>query len=333
MVAIWGTTWLAIKVSLHGMPPMTGVGFRFLIAGTVLYGLALVLRVDLRKHAPPLHLVLVLAVTMFGLNYALTYVAETRLASGLVAVLFGTLPFFVFGFAHHMVGERATLRKLLGTLLALGGVAVISLAGNVRGELLYVAAALAAAAASAFSTVYLKRHAANEPFATLPPAMLLAGGALAAFGAAFEHVTWAQALSPPSVLSLLYLAVGGSALAFYLNHWLLQRIDSGALGLSALMFPVIAVAAGALFGGEVFGVRDVAGAVLVLIGVWVALGGSRGAGALEAERAAYPARSGAPPIRRPGRLQFTRCREREADCGIARPTRRCESMQKLAARH
>ena len=271
-VLIWGTTWLGIKVSLHGMPPIFGAGVRFIIAGFILYGFALALRVDVRKEAPPLHLVAVLALTMFGLNYALTYIAETHLASGLVAVLFGTMPFFIFAFAHVLIGERADRRTIVGAVLALGGVAAISLVGNIRGDLLYIALALVATASSGFSNVYLKRFAAAPPLATLPPAMLLAGTGLAVLGLGFEHVDWHRASAPAPLAALAYLAVCGSAIAFSFNHWLLQRITSGAMGLSALMIPVIAVAVGTLFGGEVFGSRDIIGALLVIGGVWLSLG-------------------------------------------------------------
>jgi drug/metabolite transporter (DMT)-like permease len=273
-VFIWGTTWLGIKFSLGGLPAMTGAGMRFVLAGVLLYALGLAMRVDFRRTAPPLHLVLVLALTMFGMNYALTYLSEEHLASGMVAVLFGTMPFFIFGFAHVMVGERATRNTIVGALLALGGVALISLVGNMRGDLLWVVAALVASASSGYANVYLKRFADAEPFATLPPAMLLAGGVMAVLGFGFEHPDWHRALAPASLFSLAYLALFGSAIAFYLNHWLLQRIDSGAMGLSALMIPVIAVIVGAAFGGEVFGVRDLLGALLVLAGVWLSLAGS-----------------------------------------------------------
>ena len=270
-VFIWGTTWLGIKFSLGGLPAVTGAGIRFVLAGLFLYAMGAVLRVDFRKAAPPLHLVLVLALAMFGLNYALTYIAEAHLASGLVAVIFGTMPFFIFGFAHVMVGERADRNTIIGALLALVGVAVISFVGNVRGDVLYVLAALVAAASSGFANVYLKRFADAEPFATLPPAMLLAGTVMATFGIAVEHPDWHRATAPASLAALAYLAVCGSAIAFYLNHWLLQRIDSGVMGLSALMIPVLAVIVGAVFGGEVFGVRDLVGALLVLAGVWLSL--------------------------------------------------------------
>ena len=270
-VLIWGTTWLAIKVSLTGMPAITGAGFRFILASAFLALLGRAMRVDVRRNAPPLHLIIVLASTMFGINYALTYLAETRLASGLVAVIFGTMPFFIFGFAHVMVGERAGLRTVVGALLALGGVAVISLVGDVRADALYVLATLVASASSGYANVYLKRFAHVEPLATLPPAMLIAGIAMAAYGLGFERTDWHRALAPSSLGALAYLAICGSAVAFYLNHWLLQRIDSGTMGLSALMIPVLAVVVGAVFGHEVFGVRDIIGALLVVGGVWLSL--------------------------------------------------------------
>ena len=79
-----------------------------------------------------MELVLVLAALLFGLNYILTYTAEVKLDSGLVAVLFGTLPFFAFAFAHAMLGEKITPRIWFGSILAFGGVVVISLVGQVR---------------------------------------------------------------------------------------------------------------------------------------------------------------------------------------------------------
>jgi drug/metabolite transporter (DMT)-like permease len=270
-VSIWGTTWFAIKLSLGGLPPLVGAGVRFTLAGLVLYAIGALLHRGRRLAAPPLHLVVVLALTMFGINYALTYLAETHLASGLVAVLFGTMPFFTFAFAHFVVGERTTRATVFGALLALAGVATISLAGNVRGDALFVLCALVAAASSGFANVYLKRFASVDPLAALPPAMLLAGVGLTASGASIEHVVWAQALTVPSIAALLYLALLGSAIAFYLNHWLLQRIPSGTMGLSALMIPVIAVTVGAVFGGETFGPRHAVGALLVLAGIWTAL--------------------------------------------------------------
>jgi drug/metabolite transporter (DMT)-like permease len=270
MCAIWGTTWLGIKVSLHYLPPLTGVGLRFVLAGLFLYAIAAV-RGDIRWRTLPWKSVAVFAVFLFGLNYILTYTAEIRLDSGLVAVLFGTLPFFVFGFGHMMTKERTTARIWTGAALALGGVAVISLAGQVRGSPLFALSAITAAGVSAFGTVYARRHSHHAPLVTLPPSMLFAGIAVGALGLCTEHVDWARAIAPASIESLLYLALLGSSIAFFLNLWLLERIAAWVVGLSALIVPVIAVIVGILLGGEHFTWRELLGSALVMLGMWIAL--------------------------------------------------------------
>ncbi len=273
MCAIWGTTWLAIKYSLAGLPPVTGSGFRFVLAGAFLWAVgAATHRATNVRAKPPWHLIVVLAATLFGGNYIFTYYAETHLASGLVAVLFGTLPFFVFAIAHYVVHERVRPIALVGAAIAFTGVAIISLAGgDLSGALPYILATLAAAALSAFATVYLKKYAASDPLTTLPPAMALGGVVMSAAGVAFEKVDWHAAIAPSSIAALLYLAVAGSGIAFFLNHWLLQRMASWVVGLSALVIPVIAVVVGAVFGGEAFGLRDLLGAALVIGGVSLAV--------------------------------------------------------------
>lgn len=270
MCSIWGTTWLAIKIGLQTMQPVSGVGIRFIFGGLFLYGVAALQRTSLPLRDMPWKLIVVLSATLFGLNYILTYFAETHLPSGLVAVLFGTLPFFTFAFGHFMVGERTTALTWAGAVLAFGGVAVISLAGEARGAFLYALAAIAAALISAFANVYAKRHSHADPLVVLPPAMLLAGIVLGAAGLILEHPSGA-AFGMHSMSAILYLAIFGSGIAFFLNLWLLQRIAVWIVGLSALVIPVLAVFVGIVFGGEAFGVRDLIGAALVIAGVWIAL--------------------------------------------------------------
>jgi drug/metabolite transporter (DMT)-like permease len=271
MCAIWGTTWLGIKVGLHYLPPLTGVGLRFVVAGTVMFAAAAV-GGQLRPLTQiPWKFVLVLATCMCSLNYILTYTAETHLDSGLVAVLFGTMPFFVFGFSHLLTKERTTPRIWIGAAVGFAGVAVISLVSQARGEVLFAIAAIGASAVSAFGNVYARRHAQHTPLLTLPPAMLLAGLAVGAAGLLTERVDWRLATAPQSIGVLLYLAILGSSLTFFLNLWLVQRMPAWKVGLRALVIPVIAVAVGALLGGESFTARDLFGAALVVAGMWIAM--------------------------------------------------------------
>ena len=139
------------------------------------------------------------------------------------------------------------------------------------GELIYLLAALTATFLSSYGNVYLKRYADCDPFLTLPPAMLVAGAGQTAAGAFLTPIDLHSALTPAPILATLYLAFFGSGVAFYLNHWLLQRLPTWVVSFSALVIPVIAVIAGALFAQESFGMRELIGAALVVAGVWIAL--------------------------------------------------------------
>ncbi|MFN2449256.1 MAG: EamA family transporter [Candidatus Baltobacteraceae bacterium] len=271
MCLIWGTTWLGIKVSLHYVAPATGAGMRFILAGLIVYAFAAARGKLVAPRALPWKLVGVLASCLFGINYILTYLAETHVSSGLTAVLFGVLPFFMFGFGHYLLGERTAGMTWAGAAIAFTGVCVISLETGTHGSFWYVLAVVGAALSSAFANVYAKRHSHNDPLATLPPSMLLAGAAVFIFGLLTEPFDPARAFSAGSCIAILYLAIAGSAVAFFLNLWLLKRVRAWIVGMSALIIPVIAVAVGILFGGEHFGVQEGAGAALVIAGVFFAL--------------------------------------------------------------
>jgi drug/metabolite transporter (DMT)-like permease len=271
MCLIWGTTWLAIKIGGHAMPVLTGVGLRFAMAGVLLYALAAV-RGQLRPvREVPWKLVGIFATLLCGINYILIYVAETRIDSGITAVLFCSMPFFVFVFARVMIKERTTARALAGGLAAFAGIAIISLKGPVAGSPLFALAVVGSAASAAFANVYAKRHGAQPPLLTLPPAMLIAGTVELAAGIALEHPHWNAALSGSSLAALLYLAIFGSGIAFLLLIFLTQRLPAGVVGLAPLTYPVIAIAAGAFFGGEHVTLRELGGTALVVGGLALAL--------------------------------------------------------------
>src|SRR6476660_2254085 len=170
---VWSSTWLAIKIGLRDLPPISFVAIRFLIAIAVLLAVSIG-----RARLLPLRRkdYVVLAITgilMFAVNYTLLFWAELHVSSGLAAVLQATIPIFGMIFAHWMLpDEPLRLQKLMGALLALGGVAVICM------RLLSFSGVLAfwggvgislGGAGAAFSNVVLKRRAIQ-----IAPAMLAA---------------------------------------------------------------------------------------------------------------------------------------------------------------
>lgn len=260
---IWGTTWLAIKIGLQNAPPVTSVGARFVLAGLVLYAVAAMRRELVPWPKLPWMLVTIYAVCLFGVNYVFTYISEIGLTSGLTAVLFAVMPFCTFILRALIYREATAPAVWIGTAFAFTGVAIISIDGGTHGSLPYALAALTAATLSAFANVYGKTRPDVPPLTVLPPAMLISGAVVLAIGIVVEHPRPEVFLVPSSLGAFLYLSLFGSAIAFFLNQWLLHRIDVSALNLAPLIFPLVALIAGALVLHEF--VHPVAGIGIVLI--------------------------------------------------------------------
>jgi len=271
---VWSSTWLAIKVGLRDLPPISFVAIRFVIAAGILV-LISVGRVRLRPLRRSDYITLALTgILMFGLNYTLLFWGELYVSSGLAAVLQATIPIFGMIFAHWLLpAEPLRLQKLLGAFVALGGVMLIcARLLSFNGLLAFwggVGIALGGAAA-AFSNVVLKKRAID-----LPPAMLAAWQMifgvvpLLVLGFVVEgsptHFRWTSM----SIFCLLYLAVVGSSFTFLLLYWLLPRMTVTNLQTISLITPPGAVMLGWALGGERFPLWSLLGAALVLAGVWL----------------------------------------------------------------
>ena len=274
LCVVWSSTWLAIKVGLRDLPPISFVAIRFFIAVAVLVTVSLgrVRLLPSRRSDYPL-----LAFTgllMFAVNYPLLFWGEKYVSSGLAAVLQATIPIFGMLFAHWLLpDEPMRWQRLAGALVALSGVALIC------GRLLDRSGIMAfwgglgivfGAAGAAFSNVLLKRRAFE-----LAPAMIAAWQMifgivpLIALGFAVEGNPIRFHWTATAWFCLLYLAVIGSALTFLLLYWLLPRMTVTNLQTISLITPPGAVALGWFLGGETFSLGSLVGACFVLVGVWV----------------------------------------------------------------
>jgi drug/metabolite transporter (DMT)-like permease len=274
LCVVWSSTWLAIKIGLRDLPPISFVAIRFLIAIFVLVAVSIG-RTHLLPRRRDDYIVLALTgVLMFAINYTLLFWAELHVSSGLAAVLQATIPIFGMVFAHWMLpDEPLRLPRLAGAIIALGGVSVICgrLLGF-NGSLAFWGgvAVVVGAASAAFANVLVKARSMQ-----LAPAMLAAwqmtfGTApLLLLGLAHDGnpVRFHWTLS--SLFCLLYLAVIGSALTFLLLYWLLPRLTVAQLQSISLITPPGAVMLGWLLGGETFPISFLLGAGLVLVGVWM----------------------------------------------------------------
>jgi drug/metabolite transporter (DMT)-like permease len=274
LCVVWSSTWLAIKVGLRDLPPISFVAIRFVIAAAILV-LVSAGRVRLTPSRRSDYATLAFTgILMFSLNYTLLFWGELRVSSGLAAVLQATIPIFGMIFAHWLLpDEPLRLQKLLGAFVALGGVMLIcARLLSFNGPLAFwggVGIALGGGAA-AFSNVIIKKRAIE-----VAPAMLAAWQMIFGVIPLLILGVWVEG-SPArfhwtsmSIFCLLYLAVIGSSLTFLLLYWLLPRMSVTNLQTISLITPPGAVMLGWALGGERFPLWSLFGAVLVLVGVWL----------------------------------------------------------------
>lgn len=269
---IWGSTWLFIKLGLSDLPPLTFAGIRFVIACAILFPLIGARRIPLPKSRPDWLLLATTGVLSFSLNYGLLFWGEQYISSGLAALLQATIPAFGLVFAHfHLPGERMTWTKVFGVILGVVGVGVIfSNQLAIAGEkaLAGCVALVLSSLFVAYSNVLVKAYGRN-----LQPAILAAGQMffglipLLLIGIPLEgnpfHFRW----SPLALLSLFYLAVVGSVIAFLLYYWLVHNMDVTKTMLIALVTPVVAVALGMVVLGEDLSWRTIAGGAMIMTGI------------------------------------------------------------------
>jgi len=276
---IWGTTWLAIKFQLGLVPPEVSVAWRFALAAALMIGWCLwrgiPLRFDAREH---LRFAL-LGFLLFGANYVLVYRSEEHLTSGLVAVLFASMVFWNLLGARLFFGTPAPRAVVAGAVLGFAGVALLFWpelaalrAGTVPGQAAGIALALVSTLLASGGNLYSQRLFARG--AGVVPATALGMAWAAAMVAAWcviAGVPFAFDPRPGYVVSLAYLAVFGSVIAFVTYLTLIQRIGSGRAGYTAAVIPAIAMAVSTLFEGYRWTAGAAVGMALVLAGTLLVL--------------------------------------------------------------
>ena len=275
--AVWGSTWLVIKVGLRDLPPLLYAGLRMALTCVLIAPFAWsALRRRTRPTRRETSLVAVSGFLQIGVSYAFLFVATQWIESGLGAILFSSFPIWVGLFAHFLLpDEPLTGRTIAAAALGLGGVAVIeapaiahlsSSRGLVAGGALMCGAAIV----SAYSNVLNKRSFAGiSPVFNVWGQTLVGSIALLAAAALLERgapVRW----SAGAFAALAYLAIFGTALTFAALFWLIPRVPVAVIGTIPLVDTFIAVLLGSLVLGERLSPRIFAGGFLILAGVVLA---------------------------------------------------------------
>lgn len=271
--AVWGSTFLFIRIGNDTVPPVWGAAIRLSLAAVLFTLVALALRAPWPTGAQR-RAAWWFGFVDFGISLPLLYWGEQRVPSGIAAVLFATIPLTTALCARAFGLEPLRPRIVLASLVAIGGVALLfgSRMGDAHDPVRLVAVWLAAATAS-LAGVLLKRAPGAHPFAM--NAWAHAIGAVVCLLAS-RLLGEAQALPRgASWVPILYLTGVGSLGAFAAFAWLLQRWPVTRISFIAVLIPVVALVLGAAVRGERPAPTAVIGSLVILGAVLAGILGER----------------------------------------------------------
>ena len=274
---IWGSTWFVITDQIDGMAPSWSVAIRFAVATPAMFLLAKAMRRPLAIGRAGHWLALAIGIAQFCGNFNFVYRSELHLTSGIVAVMFTMLIVSNAAFGWWLLGQRITRNFVVGTLVALSGIALLlihearlsPLGGSIPIGILW--AVLGILAASIANVVQ-----ANETGRALPMVSLLAWSMLYGTIADFA-LAWLTA-GPPEWptrgtfwLGIGWLALAGSVVTFPLHYTLVRKIGAGKAAYNGIVTVIVAMLLSTLFEGYRWNWLTGFGAALAMLGLVIAL--------------------------------------------------------------
>lgn len=271
-VAIWGSTWIAITFQLGQVAPEASVAYRFLLASLLLFAYCrlrnLKVAFTAREHA----WIAFQGVLMFCVSYIFVYYAEQHVVSGLVAVGYSASPLLSMLGLRFFFGTPMTARLALGSVLGMVGIALVfwpefgRLQDGGSPALGALFTAVAVLVSMFASMVAHRNHDAKIPVWQNMAWGMLYGALFAALWNLAAGKSFGFEATPAYLLSLAYLAVFGSVLAFGGYLTLLGRIGAARSGYIGVMVPIVALVISAAFEGYRWGVLTAAGIAISIAG-------------------------------------------------------------------
>ncbi len=270
---VWGSTYLAIRLAVHEMPPFAAAALRFFAAGLVMAAAAVV--VDRSQGRPTRRQILdyaLVGVLLLAGGNALVMWAEKSIPSGIAALIVATVPLWMLLFdGLRPGGEPWTLRVWVGTLLGLAGVAFVARpeGGVAPGHWAGVIGLTVASLSWTIGSLYAQSIPRKLPLASAAAVEMLAGSVLLFVESRVvgEDLGAFATASPRAWGALAYLAVFGSLIGFTAFAYCLDHLPATTVGTYAYVNPVVAVSLGALLLDEPLSKGLLIGGGLILAAV------------------------------------------------------------------
>lgn len=267
------------KFGLSHIEPFTFAFFRYIISSAVLLGMVWVRKPEKPVQKPDRKRIWGLGILIIPLNQTAYLVGQKFTAAGHGAILFATVPLWIFILAIFHLKERFDLRRGLGVLIGLVGVGILLVSGRIEIGMSYLLGdclILIAVIAWAYYSILGKRLV-QQYGAIRMTAYAMAAGTLIYFPfGVYRALRFDYAGVPLTAwLSVLYVVLGVSVLAYILWYWLLKYLDATRIAVFHNLQPVFATIAAYLILGETIGLPFLLGGLVVLGGVIITESGAK----------------------------------------------------------
>lgn len=280
---IWGSTFLAIKFQLGSVAPTLSVVYRFALASAICLIIAWVKKSSLKFSVKDHFFIFLQGLFLFCINYVLTYQSERYLTSGIVALGFTTVIYFnTFG-VWYFFKQKIKLKSLAGSTIGALGLGLIfyneirngiSSTEVTKGLVIIFFAGVASSCGNLFT---VRNHRNHLPFFANVALAMTYGTICSAVYAGLCDDKWTWDPDPHYWVSLIFLAVFGSVIAFLAYLSLIKRVGAERAAYVNIMSPVLALILSTIFEHFAWSPTAVSGVVFCLIGNYLVLGPDRSA--------------------------------------------------------
>ena len=276
-VLVWGSTWLAIEFQLGVVPVEVSLVYRFAIAALIMWIYCLASGISLRFARRDHLYIVILALGNFSTNYLFMYLAQGYLTSAMASIAFSTILLMNIVNTRLFFGKKIALRIYVGAIIGICGIVTLfwgdlkdlDISGQSAIGLGLVLTGTLIASLGNMTSVRNSNHGLNI-FAANAWGMLYGTIALIVY-TKFQGSEFIFSYQTSYIVSLLFLSVFGTVIAFGCYFVLLRDLGPEKATYLMVLFPIVAVGLSSVFEGFVLTENILAGFGLVLLGNLIVL--------------------------------------------------------------